>query len=41
MALVARMGNATMTQLVESVDTASLADDLFAPPAGFKINQKK
>jgi hypothetical protein len=41
MAMVARMGNATMTQVVESVDTAALADDLFVPPAGFKINQKK
>jgi hypothetical protein len=41
MAMVARMGNATMTQVVESVDTAALADDLFVPPAGFKVNPKK
>jgi hypothetical protein len=41
MAIVARMGNATMTQIVESVDTAALADDLFVPPPGFKINPKK
>ena len=41
MALVARMGNMTMTSVVESVDTAALADDLFAPPAGYKLNMKK
>ena len=41
MAMVARMGNMTMTSIVESVDTAALADDLFAPPAGYKLNMKK
>jgi len=41
MAMVARMGNMTMTSVVESVDTAALADDLFAPPAGYKLNMKK
>jgi hypothetical protein len=39
--LLARMGNVTMTTTVDSVETATLADDLFAPPAGYKLNQKK
>jgi hypothetical protein len=30
-----------MTSTVESVAAASLADDLFAPPAGYKLNPKK
>lgn len=41
MAIVAKMGNAHMTQIVQSVETGALADDLFAPPAGFKVNIKK
>lgn len=39
--LMARMGNSSMTMVVDSVDTAPLAADLFAPPAGYKLNQKK
>jgi hypothetical protein len=39
--LLARMGNVTMTTTVDSVETAALADDLFAPPAGYKLNLKK
>jgi hypothetical protein len=39
--LLARMGNLTMTTTVDSVETGSLADDLFAPPAGYKLNPKK
>lgn len=39
--LLARMGNMTMTTTVNSIETAPLADDLFAPPAGYKLNQKK
>jgi hypothetical protein len=39
--LLARLGNISMTSTVESVDAASLADDLFAPPAGYKLNPKK
>jgi hypothetical protein len=39
--LLAKMGNVTMTTTVDSVDVAPLADDLFAPPAGYKLNQKK
>ena len=39
--LLARMGNVTMTTTVDSADVAPLADDLFAPPPGYKLNQKK
>jgi hypothetical protein len=39
--LLARMGNLNMTTVVDSVDTAALADDLFAPPAGYKLSPKK
>lgn len=39
--LMARMGNSSMTMVVDSVDTAPLAADLFAPPAGYRLNQKK
>ena len=39
--LMARMGNITMTNTVDSVETTALADDLFAPPAGYKLNPKK
>jgi len=39
--LLARMGNLTMTTTVDSVEVGALADDLFAPPAGYKLNQKK
>ena len=35
------MGNMSMTSTVQSVETGALADDLFAPPAGYKLNQKK
>jgi hypothetical protein len=39
--LMAKMGNMTMTTTTESVDTAALSADLFAPPAGYKLNAKK
>jgi hypothetical protein len=39
--VLARMGNSTMTMVVDSVETTSLAADLFAPPAGYKLNPKK
>jgi len=39
--ILAKMGNVTMTTTTDSVDVAPLADDLFAPPAGYKLNQKK
>ncbi len=40
-AIMARMGNMTMTSIVDAVDVGPLTDDLFAPPAGYKLNQKK
>jgi hypothetical protein len=39
--LLARMGNMTAATTMQSVETSALADDLFAPPAGYKLNQKK
>jgi hypothetical protein len=39
--ILARMGNMSMATTVQSVETGALADDLFAPPAGYKLNQKK
>jgi hypothetical protein len=40
-ALMSRMGNFSMANTVDSVQTGALADDLFAPPAGYKLNPKK
>jgi opacity protein-like surface antigen len=39
--MLARMGNISTTQTITSVDTAALAADLFAPPAGYKLNEQK
>jgi hypothetical protein len=39
--IMAKMGGMSMTQTVQSVETGALADDLFAPPAGYKLNQRK
>jgi len=39
--LLARMGNISMTSTVDSVETTGLGDDLFAPPAGYKLSPKK
>jgi hypothetical protein len=39
--LLARMGNVSMTTTIHSAETGALADDLFAQPAGYKLNQKK
>ena len=36
--ILAKMGNIEVQTLVESVETTPLADDLFAPPAGYKLN---
>ena len=36
-----KMGGITMTQTVQSVETGTLAADLFAPPAGYKIKEQK
>ena len=40
-AMMAKMGNLTMTTTVTSVDAGSLAADLFAPPAGYKLKEEK
>jgi hypothetical protein len=40
-AVMAKMGNMSFSTKVDSVDTGTLADDLFAPPAGYKLNTKK
>jgi hypothetical protein len=39
--LLARIGNVSAATTMQSVETGALADDLFAPPAGYKLNQKK
>jgi hypothetical protein len=39
--LLSRIGNVTMTTTVSAVEVGPLAEDLFAPPAGYKLNQKK
>jgi hypothetical protein len=39
--LLARMGNMSTASTVQSVDTATVAEDLFMPPAGYKLNMKK
>jgi hypothetical protein len=35
------MGNMSMATTIQSIETSALGDDLFAPPAGYKLNQKK
>jgi hypothetical protein len=39
--LMAKMGGLSMTQTVTDVQTTPLTDDLFAPPAGYKLNTRK
>lgn len=39
--LLSRIGNIQMTTVVEDVQPGPLADDLFAPPAGYKLNNRK
>jgi hypothetical protein len=39
--LLSKMGNISFSTKVDSVDTGALAADLFAPPAGYKLNNKK
>jgi hypothetical protein len=39
--LFAKMGSMSFATKVESADTGALADELFAPPAGYKLNTKK
>jgi hypothetical protein len=40
-AIMSKMANVTMTSTVDAVDVGPLSDTLFAPPAGYKLNQKK
>lgn len=40
-AIFAKMGNIQFTTVVSGVETGSLPDSLFAPPAGYKLNSKK
>lgn len=40
-ALLAKIGSVSLSSTVTTVETSSLADDLFAPPAGYKLNPKK
>ena len=39
--LLAKMGNVTMTTTIDSVEVGPVADDMFTPPAGYKLNAKK
>jgi hypothetical protein len=39
--MLAKMGNISTQTRVEDVQTGTLADDLFAPPAGYKLNSRK
>jgi hypothetical protein len=39
--LFAKMGNITMKSTVDSDETGALGDELFAPPAGYKLSPKK
>ena len=39
--ILAKMGNIEIQTVVESVETTPVADDLFAPPAGYKLNTKQ
>jgi hypothetical protein len=39
--MLAKLGNMSVQTKVEDVQTGALADDLFAPPAGYKLNQRK
>jgi hypothetical protein len=39
--LFAKMGNVSFSSTTDSVQAGPLADDLFAPPAGYKVNTKK
>lgn len=39
--VMAKMGNMSSSQTVTAVETGTLAADLFAPPAGYKIKEQK
>jgi hypothetical protein len=40
-AVLGRMGNMSLSTAVVTVETGALANDLFAPPADYKLNPKK
>jgi hypothetical protein len=40
-ALLSRMGNIAVSSTVVSVESGALSDDLFAPPADYKLNPRK
>lgn len=39
--MLSRLGNVSTQTQVQSVETGTLSDDLFAPPAGYKLNNRK
>jgi hypothetical protein len=39
--MLAKLGNMSAQTKVDDVQTGALADDLFAPPAGYKLNSRK
>lgn len=39
--MLAKMGNITSTTTVTGIETGTLAADLFAPPAGYKLKEQK
>jgi hypothetical protein len=39
--LFAKMGNVSFATKVDNVEVGLLADDLFAPPTGYKLTTKK
>jgi hypothetical protein len=39
--IMAKMGGMSMTTTVQSIETGALTDDLFMPPAGYKLNPRK
>jgi hypothetical protein len=39
--MMARMGNIEVTSSVQTVEIGQFSDDMFAPPAGYKLNLKK
>jgi hypothetical protein len=39
-AMMARMGSAGFTTVIDSIETEALADDLFMPPAEYKLEAK-
>jgi hypothetical protein len=40
-AMMARMGNIEMNTAAQNAESVPLPDEMFAPPAGYKLNQKK